>query len=111
MTRFSLSALFIVVGLGVGLGVTTTVGVVLAQEQKPVPKDSVRIYVPGCAKGYVFTAVRATEDTPRCCLARCRHRTAAPRAAYSGRAVSRVCAGCQCAARDCQSAIKIVSIQ
>ena len=59
MTRFSLSVLFIVVGLGIG-----AVGVVLAQEQKPVPKDSVRIYVPGCANGYVFTALRATEDTP-----------------------------------------------
>ena len=59
MTRFSLSALFVAVGLGVG-----GVSAVLAQEQKPVPKDSVRIYVPGCAKGYVFTAVRATEDTP-----------------------------------------------
>lgn len=54
MTRFSLSVLFIALG----------VGAVLAQEQKPVPKDSVRIFVPGCAKGYVFTAVRATEDSP-----------------------------------------------
>lgn len=36
----------------------------LAQDQKPVPKDSVRITVPGCAVDYVFTAVRATEDTP-----------------------------------------------
>jgi hypothetical protein len=35
-----------------------------AQEQKPVPKDSVRVVVPGCSKGYVFTADRRTEDTP-----------------------------------------------
>ena len=35
-----------------------------AQEQKPVPKDSVRVYVPGCSKGYVFTAGRRTEDRP-----------------------------------------------
>ena len=63
MTRLSLSALFIAVGLSVGPGVGA-VGAVYAQEQKPVPKDSVRIYVPGCAKDYVFTAVRATEDTP-----------------------------------------------
>lgn len=26
-----------------------------AQETKPVPKDSVRVTVPGCSKGYVFT--------------------------------------------------------
>ncbi|MFN7982183.1 MAG: hypothetical protein U0Q11_10020 [Vicinamibacterales bacterium] len=35
-----------------------------AQDQKPVPKDSMRVIVPGCANDYVFTAVRATEDTP-----------------------------------------------
>lgn len=35
-----------------------------AQEQKPVPKNSVRINVPGCASGYMFTAARRTEDTP-----------------------------------------------
>ena len=35
-----------------------------AQDLKPVPKDSTRIIVPGCAVDYVFTAVRATEDTP-----------------------------------------------
>jgi len=28
---------------------------VLAQEPKPVPKDSVRVHVSGCAKGYAFT--------------------------------------------------------
>ncbi|MGC4085413.1 MAG: hypothetical protein QM736_25655 [Vicinamibacterales bacterium] len=35
-----------------------------AQEQKPVPKDSVRVYVPGCARGYIFTAAAPTEDRP-----------------------------------------------
>ena len=35
-----------------------------AQETKPVPKDSVRVFVPGCSKGYVFTAGRRTEDLP-----------------------------------------------
>lgn len=35
-----------------------------AQEQKPVPKDSVRLMVPGCSKGYVFTAAPAAEDQP-----------------------------------------------
>jgi hypothetical protein len=35
-----------------------------AQETKPVPKDSVRVFVPGCAKGAMFTAGRRTEDQP-----------------------------------------------
>lgn len=36
-----------------------------AQEtNKPVPKDSVRVYIPGCSKGYVFTAGPLTEDQP-----------------------------------------------
>ena len=35
-----------------------------AQEQKPVPKDSVRVFVPGCSKGLVFTAGPRTEDQP-----------------------------------------------
>ena len=35
-----------------------------AQEQKPVPKGSQRVSIPGCVKGYVFTAMRRTEDQP-----------------------------------------------
>ena len=35
-----------------------------AQETKPVPKDSVRVAIPGCTKGYIFTAARRTEDEP-----------------------------------------------
>jgi len=35
-----------------------------AQETKPVPKDSVRVSIPGCTKGYVFTAGRRTVDQP-----------------------------------------------
>ena len=35
-----------------------------AQEQKPVPKDSVRVSIPGCTKGYIFTAGRRTVDEP-----------------------------------------------
>jgi len=27
----------------------------LAQETKPVPKNSVRVSIPGCTKGYIFT--------------------------------------------------------
>ena len=36
---------------------------VLAQE-KPVPKDSSRIFVPGCAKGRVFVVGPRREDQP-----------------------------------------------
>ena len=36
----------------------------LAQEKKPVPKDSVRVFIPGCTKGYVFTAGPRTADQP-----------------------------------------------
>lgn len=35
-----------------------------AQETKPVPKDSVRVRIPGCTKGYIFTAGRRTEENP-----------------------------------------------
>ena len=35
-----------------------------AQEPKPVPKDSVRIAIPGCTKGYVFTAGPRTLEEP-----------------------------------------------
>ena len=34
------------------------------QEKKPVPKDSVRVFVPGCSKGMIFTAGSRTEDSP-----------------------------------------------
>src|SRR4051812_40798680 len=33
-----------------------------AQETKKVPKDSMRVIVPGCTKGYVFTAGAKKED-------------------------------------------------
>ena len=36
----------------------------VAQETKPVPKDSVRVSIPGCTKGYIFTAGRRTVDEP-----------------------------------------------
>jgi len=39
--------------------------VLLAQEKpKPVPKDSQRVAIPGCTKGYVFTVGRRTADQP-----------------------------------------------
>ena len=39
-------------------------GRLVAQEQKPVPKDSMRVSIPGCTKGYIFTAGRRTLDEP-----------------------------------------------
>jgi hypothetical protein len=49
--------------------VTTAVAAALsgplqAQENKPVPKDSVRVFIPGCTKGFVFTAGPRTRDQP-----------------------------------------------
>jgi hypothetical protein len=35
-----------------------------AQEEKPVPKDSMRVYVAGCTKGMMFTAGPRMEDPP-----------------------------------------------
>ena len=42
----------------------TSIGVLAAQEIKPVPKDSMRVYVTGCTKGRVFTAGPRMEDPP-----------------------------------------------
>jgi hypothetical protein len=39
-------------------------GPIAAQETKPVPKDSMRVSIPGCIKGYIFTAGRRTVDEP-----------------------------------------------
>ena len=35
-----------------------------AQESKAVPKDSMRVAIPGCTKGRIFTAARRTEEEP-----------------------------------------------
>jgi hypothetical protein len=35
-----------------------------AQENKPVPKDSMRVAIPGCTKGSIFTAAPRTRDEP-----------------------------------------------
>lgn len=35
-----------------------------AQQEKPVPKDSVRVFINGCANGQVFTAGPVKEDQP-----------------------------------------------
>ena len=39
-------------------------GPLVAQENKPVPKDSMRVSIPGCTKGQIFTAGRRTQDEP-----------------------------------------------
>ena len=39
-------------------------GLLVAQETKPVPKDSVRVSIPGCTKGLIFTAGPRTQDEP-----------------------------------------------
>jgi hypothetical protein len=39
-------------------------GALAAQENKPAPKDSVRVMIPGCTKGFVFTAGPRTQDQP-----------------------------------------------
>jgi hypothetical protein len=46
------------------IAVAVLSGPLVAQENKPVPKDSVRVLVPGCTKGFIFTAGRRTEDEP-----------------------------------------------
>jgi hypothetical protein len=39
-------------------------GATLVAQEKKIPKDSIRVTVPGCTKGYVFTAGPRTEDQP-----------------------------------------------
>ena len=39
-------------------------GALAAQEHKTVPKDSVRVSVPGCTKGMIFTTGPRTQDEP-----------------------------------------------
>jgi hypothetical protein len=36
----------------------------VAQEPKPVPKDSMRVSIPGCARGYAFTVARRSAGEP-----------------------------------------------
>jgi hypothetical protein len=48
----------------VAVAVAALSGPLVAQENKPVPKDSARVFVPGCTKGLMFTAGPRTEDQP-----------------------------------------------
>jgi hypothetical protein len=49
-----------------GIIVTVAVlsGPLVAQEHKPVPKDSVRVFIPGCTKGFIFTVGPRTPEEP-----------------------------------------------
>ena len=42
---------------------------VSGQQEKPVPKDSVRISIPGCTKGVMFTVTESPEHDSRSSLA------------------------------------------
>jgi hypothetical protein len=53
--------LFMRISAAIIVALAVSSGPLLAQE-KPVPKDSIRVTVPGCTKGYVFTAGPKTED-------------------------------------------------
>jgi|SRR5579871_698268 len=46
------------------IGVLLVATSVLAQEVKKVPKDSVRVSIPGCAKGAAFTVGPRSADEP-----------------------------------------------
>jgi hypothetical protein len=46
---------------GVLVALSVAVGV-QSQDERPVPKDSERVYVSGCTKGYVFTAGLPASD-------------------------------------------------
>lgn len=48
----------------VAVAIAALASALAAQEKKPVPKDSVRVSIPGCTKGYIFTAGRRTLDEP-----------------------------------------------
>ena len=49
----------------IAIAVAMLSGPLVAQEGgKRVPKDSVRVSIPGCSKGHIFTAGRRTPDQP-----------------------------------------------
>ena len=46
------------------IAVAVLSGPLVAQEEKRAPRDSVRVSIPGCTKGFIFTAGRRTPDQP-----------------------------------------------
>jgi hypothetical protein len=57
----ALRAAAVAAGLAAGL----VAGVAGQQPEKPVPKDSMRISIPGCAKGTAFTVMESPEHESR----------------------------------------------
>ncbi len=50
--------------LAVAVATLAAAPLLLAQETKKVPKDSIRVSLPGCTKGYIFTAGPRSEENP-----------------------------------------------
>ena len=50
--------------LAIGAALALASAVAGAQEKKSVPKDSMRVTLPGCTKGYIFTVGPRTVDEP-----------------------------------------------
>ena len=50
--------------IGVIISIALSSALLIGQEEKKVPKDSVRVSIPGCTKGYVFTAGPRSSDQP-----------------------------------------------
>jgi len=50
--------------IAVVAAVAVLTGLLSAQETKKVPKDSMRVSIPGCTKGRIFTAGRRSADQP-----------------------------------------------
>jgi hypothetical protein len=48
----------------VAVALAVTYALPAAQETKPLKKDEVRVSIPGCTKGYIFTAGPRTEEHP-----------------------------------------------
>jgi hypothetical protein len=48
----------------IGVVLAATGALVAAEETKPVPKDSIRVSIQGCAKGAAFTAGPRSTDVP-----------------------------------------------
>lgn len=48
----------------IAVAIAVLSGSLLAQDTKPVPKDSVRVTVAGCTAGYIFTAGPGTPSVP-----------------------------------------------
>ena len=63
MRGFSERLVFRISTAAIALAVAViTIAPLSGQETKPVPKDSMRVHLPGCSKGYAFTVGRPAEE-------------------------------------------------